>query len=95
MKNNYSAHFMNEAAVTKDDLRLEYDFRKLGNPVTGKYAEAYNQGSNLVFLDEDVARGKTRPRRLKLGPNSTIFLTEIVSLLKTSVNLSRFGTAIT
>ncbi len=42
--------------MAKDDLRLEYDFSKLGNPVRGKYAEAYKQGSNLVLLDADVAR---------------------------------------
>lgn len=42
--------------MAKDDLRPEYDFSKLGNPVRGKYAEAYKQGSNIVLLDEDVAR---------------------------------------
>ncbi len=42
--------------MTKDDLRSEYDISELGNAVRGKYAEAYKQGSNLVLLDEDIAR---------------------------------------
>lgn len=42
--------------MAKDDLRPEYDFGKLGSPARGKYAEAYKQGSNLVLLDEDVAK---------------------------------------
>jgi hypothetical protein len=42
--------------MTKDDLQPEYDFSKMGNPTRGKYAEAYKQGSNLVLLDEDVAK---------------------------------------
>ena len=42
--------------MAKDDLRPEYDFSELGNAVRGKYAEAYKQGSNLVLLDEDIAR---------------------------------------
>ena len=39
-----------------NNLRPEYDFSKLGKPIRGKYAEAYKGGSNLVLLDEDVAR---------------------------------------
>ena len=39
-----------------DDVKPEYDFSKLGEPVRGKYAEAYKQGSNLILLDEDVAK---------------------------------------
>ena len=42
--------------MARDELRPEYDPNNLGNPVRGKYAEAYKQGSNLVLLDEDVAR---------------------------------------
>ena len=38
------------------DPRAEYDLSKLGKPVRGKYAEAYKKGTNLVLLDEDVAR---------------------------------------
>ena len=42
--------------MAKDDLRPEYDFGKLGSSTRGKYAEVYKQGSNLVLLDEDVAK---------------------------------------
>ena len=42
--------------ANEDELRPEYDFSKLGTPVRGKYAEAYREGTNLVLLDEDVAK---------------------------------------
>ena len=44
------------ANEVEDELRPEYDFSKLGTPVRGKYAEAYREGTNLVLLDEDVAK---------------------------------------
>jgi len=34
-------------------MKNEYDF---SNAVRGKYAEKYNQGTNLVLLDPDVAK---------------------------------------
>ena len=37
----------------KDEMRDEYDFR---GGVRGKYAQRFAQGSNIVVLDEDVAR---------------------------------------
>ena len=42
--------------MAEDDLRTEYNFEELGNAVRGKYAQAYKRGSNLVLLDEDIAR---------------------------------------
>lgn len=42
--------------MSEDDLRPEYDFAKLGKAARGKYAETYKQGSNLVLLDDDVAK---------------------------------------
>lgn len=45
-----------EVDMAKKDLRSEYDFSKLGNPVKGKYAEAYKGGSNIILLDDDVAQ---------------------------------------
>lgn len=36
-----------------DDLEPEYDF---SGAVRGKYYERYQQGTNLVLLDPDVAR---------------------------------------
>jgi hypothetical protein len=40
-----------------DELRPEYDFRKLlKRGVRGKYAERYRAGTNLVLLEPDVAK---------------------------------------
>ena len=39
-----------------DDLHAKYGFSKLGKSVRGKYAEAYERGTNLILLDEDVAQ---------------------------------------
>ena len=54
-----------------DNLRQEYDFSKLGEPARGKYAKAFKSGTNLVLLDEDVARafpdGKSINEALRLG----------------------------
>lgn len=36
-----------------DDLQPEYDF---SGAVRGKYYERYQQGTNVVLLDQDVAR---------------------------------------
>lgn len=41
-----------EAASADDDLRPEYDFSE---GVRGKHYEAYRKGTNVVFLDPDVA----------------------------------------
>ena len=38
-----------------DDLRPEYDLSKLKGRVRGKYAARYNEGTNLILLDDDVA----------------------------------------
>jgi hypothetical protein len=39
-------------ASDQDDLRAEYDFSA---GVRGKHHEAYRRGTNVVFLDPDVA----------------------------------------
>ena len=40
----------------EDDLRPEYDMRRLlQGGVRGKYAERYKEGSNIVLLAPDVA----------------------------------------
>jgi hypothetical protein len=46
---------MNQAANSErdDDLRPEYDF---SGGIRGKHYEAYRKGTNVVFLDPDVAR---------------------------------------
>jgi hypothetical protein len=38
-----------------DDLRPEYDFRKLSGVVRGKYAERYHERLRVVRLADDVA----------------------------------------
>ena len=48
---------MKESAMSQDpeddDLRPEYDF---ANAVRGKYYQRYQEGSNVILLDADVAR---------------------------------------
>jgi hypothetical protein len=39
----------------RDELRREYDFTKLKNPVRGKYYTQALTGTNVVLLDPDVA----------------------------------------
>lgn len=39
-----------------NDLRAEYDFSQLKGAVRGKYAAQYREGTNVVRLDDDVAR---------------------------------------
>lgn len=39
----------------EDELLPEYDFTQMGEPVRGKYANQYREGTNLVRLDADVA----------------------------------------
>ena len=39
--------------VNNDDLRSEYDF---SDGVRGKHYQDYQAGSNVVFLDADVAK---------------------------------------
>jgi hypothetical protein len=38
-----------------DELRPEYDLSKLQGRVCGKYVERFEQGTNLVLLEPDVA----------------------------------------
>ena len=39
----------------KDDLRPEYDLAKLGKGVRGKFFKRYNERSNVVVIDPDLA----------------------------------------
>ena len=39
-----------------DELCDEYDLAQLEGGVRGKYLEQYNQGTNSVLLDPDVAK---------------------------------------
>ena len=42
-----------ESEDDKDEMLPEYDF---SGDVRGKYYERYKQGTNVVLLDEDVAK---------------------------------------
>jgi hypothetical protein len=44
-----------DSRKTGDELRHEYDFRKLKGAVRGKYKALYDAGNNLVLLSPDVA----------------------------------------
>lgn len=41
---------------TTDEMRSEYTRSDLGKGVRGKYLKQYQESSNVVVLDEDVAR---------------------------------------
>jgi hypothetical protein len=41
---------------TKDEMRTEYRREDLGKGVRGKYFDRVSRGSNLVLLDEKVAK---------------------------------------
>jgi len=42
-----------------EELLPEYDFSQMEGGVRGKYAAAYQRGTNLVRLDPDVAKAFT------------------------------------
>ncbi|ACK73401.1 conserved hypothetical protein [Gloeothece citriformis PCC 7424] len=39
----------------EDELQEEYDFSQMKGGVRGKYYERFQEGTNLVLLDPDVA----------------------------------------
>ena len=47
---------MDSSQELEDELRSEYDFRKMKGGVRGKYVERYQAGTNVVLLDPDVAQ---------------------------------------
>jgi hypothetical protein len=38
------------------ELRVEYDLSKLKNRVRGKYVERFQQGTNLILLEPEIAK---------------------------------------
>lgn len=42
-------------SAADDEMRPEYDFRKMDGVVRGKYADAYNEHLRIVRLADDVA----------------------------------------
>ena len=53
---------MSDKSNLDDDLRPEYDETVLREGVRGKYYEQYQQGTNLVLLEPDVAKVFTDAR---------------------------------
>jgi hypothetical protein len=45
-----------EVDELEDELRPEYDFSNMTGGVRGKYVERYQTGTNVVLLDQDVAK---------------------------------------
>ena len=39
-----------------DEMRAEYDFASMKGGVRGKYVKRFRRGTNLVLLEDDVAR---------------------------------------
>ncbi len=46
----------NEIDELEDELRYEYDFSNMTGGVKGKYVERYRTGTNVVLLDQDIAK---------------------------------------
>jgi hypothetical protein len=40
----------------QDELRSKYDFSSMAGGVRGKYVDRYRAGTNVVLLDQDVAK---------------------------------------
>jgi len=68
---------------SKNGLRREYDFSKLGNGVRGKYAARCRKGSNLVLLSPDVAEFFPDERSVNAA------LRNLIHVAKRSVKRSR------
>jgi len=48
---------MKKKNSSKDELRPEYDLKKLlKTGIRGKYVERYREGTNVVLLEPDVAK---------------------------------------
>jgi hypothetical protein len=45
-----------EVDELEDELRPEYDFSDMTGGVRGKYVERYQTRTNVVLLDQDVAK---------------------------------------
>jgi hypothetical protein len=69
---------MKKKRATKDELRPEYDLKKLlKTGVRGKYVERLREGTNLVLLEPDVAKAFSDARAVNKALRLVIQLTEI------------------
>jgi len=61
-----------------DDLRPQYDLSELlKKGVQGKYAQRYREGTNLVFLDRDVAEAFPTPEAVNETLRIVLQLTQL------------------
>ena len=66
-----------------DDLEPEYDLRALlKDSVRGKYAERFQQGTNLVLLDPEVAKAFPDSQAVNDALRLVIQLSQIPGLHK-------------
>jgi hypothetical protein len=66
-----------------DDLEPEYDLRKLlQGSVRGKYAERFQQGTNLVLLDPEVAEAFPNHQAVNDALRLVIQLTQLTGAKK-------------
>jgi hypothetical protein len=69
---------MKKKSANKDELRPEYDLKKLFKTgVRGKYVERYREGTNVVLLEPDVAKVFSNSRAVNAALRLVIQLTEI------------------
>jgi hypothetical protein len=69
-----------------DDLRPEYDLRELlKEGVQGKYADRFQEGTNLVLLDTDVAEAFPNDEAVNEALRLVIKLTKLPRSEKKSV----------
>ena len=69
---------MKKKSAGKDELRPEYDLKKLlKGGVRGKYVERYREGTNVVLLEPDVAKVFSDARAVNEALRLVIQLREI------------------
>ena len=69
---------MKKKSTSKDELRPEYDLKKLLKAgVRGKYVERYREGTNVVLLEPDVAKVFSNARAVIEALRLVIQLREI------------------
>ena len=75
-----------------DDLRPEYDLRELlKDGVQGKYADRFQEGTNLVLLDSDVAEAFPNDEAVNEALRLVIKLTKLPRSEKNSVHKGAYS----
>ena len=71
---------MKKQSDMDDELRPEYDLSALlKDAVRGKYAQHYEEGTNLVLLEPDVAAAFSTPEAVNEALRLVLHLSEIPS----------------